>query len=61
MKKRLKVPTFKNEDEERDFWAKADLADYFDLSDFQSVSFPNLKRSLRPPAVREKSKNRSSR
>ena len=60
MKKRLKLPKLKNEDEERDFWVKADAADYFDLSDFRSVSFPNLKRSPRPPAVRGKLRNRSS-
>jgi hypothetical protein len=43
MKKRLVLPKFKNEDEERDFWAKLDLTDYFERSDFVPVSFPNLK------------------
>lgn len=44
--KRLKnIPEFKNEDEEADFWASHDTADYFDLTDLQEVSFPNLKRS----------------
>ena len=29
MKKPLKLPKFNNEDEERDFWAKIDLSDYY--------------------------------
>lgn len=46
MTKKLKtLPKFKNEDEERDFWDKADLTDYFDPKDFKRVSFPNLKMS----------------
>ena len=42
-KKELKIPKFKNEDEEREFWAKVDLSEYFEPSDFERVSFPNLK------------------
>ena len=46
MTKKFKtLPKFKNEDEERDFWDKADLTDYFDPKDFKRVSFPNLKMS----------------
>jgi len=46
MPKKLKsIPKFKNEDEERDFWDKADITDYFNLKDFKRVSFPNLKMS----------------
>ena len=52
MKKRLKVPKFNTEDEERDFWARVDLADYFDLKDLKPVSFPNLKPSSRPISLR---------
>lgn len=52
MKKRLKVPTFKDEDEERDFWAKVDLADYFERRDLRPVSFPNLKPSSRAISIR---------
>ena len=44
MKKKLVLPRFKNEDDERDFWAKIDLSDYYEPSDMVSVSFPNLKR-----------------
>ena len=52
MKKRLKLPKLKNEDAERDFWAKIDLADYFELKDFQAVSFPNLKPTSRAISIR---------
>lgn len=52
MKKPLKLPTFKTEDEERDFWAKIDLADYFESKDFQAVSFPNLKPTSRAISIR---------
>ena len=45
MKKPLKLPKFKNEDEERDFWSKIDLTDYFEPKDFKHASFPNLKMS----------------
>lgn len=43
MKKKLKIPKFKNEDQERKFWSKLDLAEYFEPKDFKPVSFPNLK------------------
>lgn len=47
MKKALKLPKFKNEDEEREFWAKINLANYFQVSDMKRVSFPNLKLTKR--------------
>lgn len=52
MKKQLKIPKFKNEDQERDFWSKIDLSEYFEVSDFERVSFPNLKPSSRPISIR---------
>jgi predicted DNA binding CopG/RHH family protein len=52
MKKPLKVPKFKTEDEEREFWAQVDLSDYFESKDFQAVSFPNLKPSSRAISLR---------
>lgn len=52
MKKPLKLPKFKNEDEEREFWAKINLADYYEPSDFVKVSFPNLKPTSRPISIR---------
>ena len=48
MKKQLKVPKFKNEDQEREFWSKIDLSEYFEPSDFKNVSFPNLKPTSTP-------------
>ena len=52
MKKRFKIPKFKNEDEEREFWSKQDLSHYFDASDFQPVIFPNLKPSSQSVSIR---------
>ena len=46
------MPKFKNEDEERDFWAEINLADYYEPSDFQPVSFPNLKPTSRSISIR---------
>lgn len=43
MKKPLKIPKFKNEDEEFEFWSNLDLSEYFEPKDAVSVSFPNLK------------------
>lgn len=52
MKKKLNLPKFKNEDEEREFWWNLDLSDYFEPSDFKNVSFPNLKPSSQPISIR---------
>jgi predicted DNA binding CopG/RHH family protein len=52
MKKPLNIPKFENEDQEREFWDKVDLADHFDPSDFERVSFPNLKPTTRPISIR---------
>ncbi len=43
MKKKLILPKFKNEDQERKFWADVDLSEYYEASDLEEVSFPNLK------------------
>lgn len=51
-KKKLIIPHFKNEDEEREFWDKIDLADYFMASDFVPVSFPNLQPTTKPISIR---------
>ncbi|OGK26356.1 hypothetical protein A3D76_01475, partial [Candidatus Roizmanbacteria bacterium RIFCSPHIGHO2_02_FULL_37_9b] len=42
----------KNEDEERDFWSKIDLSEYFEPDDFEPVSFPNLKPTTRAISIR---------
>lgn len=52
MKKILKLPRFKNEDDERDFWSKINLTEYFDVDDFEEVSFPNLKPTTRSISIR---------
>ncbi|MBZ0098429.1 MAG: BrnA antitoxin family protein [Taibaiella sp.] len=52
MKKPLKIPNFKNEDEERDFWDNINLADYYEPEDWVPVSFPNLKPTTRPISIR---------
>lgn len=52
MKKPLKLPAFKNEDEERDFWSKLDLSQYYEPSDLVPVSFPNLKPTTRSISIR---------
>ena len=53
MKKQFKpIPKFKNEDEERDFWAKADTSQYFDWSKAEPAVFPNLKRSTKTVSIR---------
>lgn len=53
MKKRLIVPKFKSEKEEAEFWAKLNLSEYFDQSDFErGIQFPNLKRSKRLISIR---------
>ena len=52
MKKLKTIPTFKNEDEERDFWATHDLTDYFDMSKAERVVFPNLKSTTQSISLR---------
>jgi len=53
MKKHLKpIPTFKNEDEEREFWATHDSTDYIDWSKAERVIFPNLKPSTESISLR---------
>ncbi|MCX5657431.1 MAG: BrnA antitoxin family protein [Candidatus Omnitrophica bacterium] len=52
MKKRLKLPEFRNEDEERKFWNKIELSEYCERSDFERVGFPNLKPTSHPISIR---------
>jgi len=53
MKKRLKkLPKFKNEDEEREFWNTHDSTEYFDWSKAKNVIFPNLKPTSRSISIR---------
>lgn len=51
--KRIKpMPDFKNEDEEREFWATHDSTDYIDWSKAEEVIFPNLKPSTESISLR---------
>jgi len=53
MKNKLKpIPDFKNEDEERKFWDTAASSEYFDFTNPQQVSFPNLKPTLHTISMR---------
>jgi len=52
MKKKLSIPQFKNEDEERQFWARVDISRYFSAEDFIPASFPDLKPTSRSISVR---------
>ena len=47
-----KVPEFKTEAEEFDFWSKADSTEYVDWSQAKRVKFVNLKPTLRTISVR---------
>jgi len=47
-----KIPKFKTESEERDFWANADSSDYIDWSKARRVLLPNIKPSLRTISLR---------
>lgn len=53
MNKRFKeLPKFNNEDEERNFWAKADTSEYFDWSKARRVIFPNLQLTKKTISLR---------
>ena len=52
MKPLKKIPTFKDEDAEREFWATADSTEYIDWSKAQRVTLPNLRPSLRTISLR---------
>lgn len=52
MKKQLNIPKFSSEDQEAEFWANLDLSEYLEPSDFEKVSFPNLKPTTRSISIR---------
>jgi predicted DNA binding CopG/RHH family protein len=47
-----KLPEFKTEDEEREFWATHDATEYVDFSAAQEAIFPSLKPTTRTISVR---------
>jgi predicted DNA binding CopG/RHH family protein len=53
MKNKIKsIPTFKNEDAEREFWATHDATDYFDESMKVDLDLSELKPTSRPITLR---------
>lgn len=47
-----RIPKFKNEDQEREFWAGHSALDYFDTSKARRVTLPNLKPSVKTISIR---------
>lgn len=47
-----RLPRFRNEDEERDFWATHEMSDVFDAAKSAEVVFPNLKPSTKMITIR---------
>jgi len=52
MKRLKKIPKFKDEDAERDFWSKADSTEYIDWSRAQKLVLPNFRLTLRTISLR---------
>ena len=46
------IPTFKNEDEEREFWANQDSTEYVDWDEAELVVFPKLKPTTKSISLR---------
>lgn len=52
MKKLKKIPKFKSEKEEREFWQRVDSTEYVDYSHMEEWTFPNLKLTSVPITIR---------
>ena len=53
MKKKLKkIPKFRSEKDEREFWQRVDSTEYVDYSQTENWRFPNLRLSSRPITIR---------
>jgi len=46
------IPEFKNEDEEREFWATHDSTEYINWNQAKKVTFSNLKPSVKKISLR---------
>src|ERR1051325_1101294 len=46
------IPKFRNEDDEREFWATHDSTEYVDWSTARTTRLPSLKPSLRTISIR---------
>ena len=49
---RNRIPVFKNEDEEREFWAKHSPLDFMDAKSIEQGIFPNLKPTMKSISIR---------
>ena len=52
MRKLKNIPKFKNKDEEREFWAKADSSEYIDWKKAEKVTLSKLKPSTKTISLR---------
>jgi predicted DNA binding CopG/RHH family protein len=53
MPKKLKeIPTFQNEDEEREFWSRNNSTEFVDWEQGESIVLPNLKPTTRTISLR---------
>lgn len=52
MKRLKKIPKFKTEKEEREFWQRVDSTEYVDYKTLENWRFPNLKLTSKPITLR---------
>lgn len=52
MKKLKRIPKFKSEADEREFWQNVDSTEYVDYKSLEHWHFPNLKLTSRPITLR---------
>ena len=52
MRKLKKIPKFKSEKEEREFWQKVDSTEYVNYKRLEHWQFPNLKLTTKPITLR---------
>jgi predicted DNA binding CopG/RHH family protein len=52
MRKLKEIPKFKNEAEERKFWASHDSTEFVDWDKAEFISFPNLKPTMKTISLR---------
>mgnify|MGYP001617415460 CR=1 FL=1 len=53
MKKLKKIPRFKSEDAERDFWAAHDTTEYFDMNHPIKMDFSQLQPSIKITSLKD--------
>ncbi len=52
MRQRKSIPSFENEDQEREFWSEHDSTDYVDWSQAETAVFPRLKPTTKTISLR---------